>query len=322
MKNENLDFAVAIFTHFIAGLLVATGHFFVHDLPVWVQVLLLVVLASLIAYLYKIVRKLPVHQEITHLKNELEKMGRYYLLTKEMLELIGQFIKERHKTNLELTEALRKENADENMTAEKAIALLINTDNERREKVSNMFAGLSNMLEKDPFKRPTEVDDANKDEMKVSFYAVGQDPGNPSEEILYPTARYYPNEGEPITKKFNKGQGAAGKAWVEKSIVICENGGEDSNFTEMRPGQKVEYASMICVPAKADLPFFGTNEVYGVLTVDSAIRRGYFQEENRKFWADLLHPLCNTIIYARQYDLIKAVSETIRTVSREDQGVA
>jgi hypothetical protein len=180
------------------------------------------------------------------IQKELEKQGRYNHLRKTMLDLLGDFIKERYRANYSLTVELKRLIDLNDVTVESIKTALKQADNIRREKVKQSLGRVSQILKEDSFKKPKDADGENKDKMGVSFYLVTRESG---EEVLQKTYRYFPNEGEPKTTMFKMGEGAAGKCWFERVPVVCENGGDDPTFKEMRPGQKLEYASMICVPA-------------------------------------------------------------------------
>jgi hypothetical protein len=224
-----------------------------------------------------------------------------------MLEVVAEFIKERYQINYELISKLNQLDDTGAVSAQTVKATLDEADKSRVEKVKEALKSLSSALREDIFKKPYTAEDINRDEMKVSFYAVESDPDVPGQKALIPKARYYPNEGAPRTKKFLEDEGVAGEAWSKKIVIICENGGEDPRFKEKRPGQRGEYASMICVPSIMDVPRYITSDVYGILTLDSPVRQGYFQGGSEKFWADVLQPICNILIYARESSRLIAV---------------
>jgi hypothetical protein len=217
-----------------------------------------------------------------------------------MLEVVAEFIKERYQINYELILKLNQLDTAGEVSAQTVKEALDEADRSRVEKVKEALKSLSSALREDVFKKPPKAEDINRDEMKVSFYAVENDPDVPGQKALIPKARYYPNEGAPRTKKFLEDDGVAGEAWSKRIVIICENGGEDPRFKEKRTGQRSEYASMICVPSIMDVPGYRMSDVYGIVTLDSPVRRGYFQEGSEKFWADLLQPICNILIYARE----------------------
>lgn len=311
MKHNYLPDVLTFLTHSVTALVVTLGHKVIEDLPIVVQLILFIVYLSAIVFLYKRLRATLAKEE----QRETSKLQRYSFLRKKTLQVVGEFIKERYWVNYNLTTKINELVDSGRMSVSSLKSLLDEADKVRVEKVKETLRGVSSCLEEDDFKRPLDADGDNKDEMKVSFYAVEPDPENPNEEVLIPKARAYPNESTPKTPRFRKGEGVSGKAWMEKIVIICENGGEDPQFTEMRPGQKEEYASMICVPAIMDVPAYHVNEVYGIVTLDSPIRKGYFQKGLEKFWADLVQPICNILIYARESStLITSLKRALESI--------
>lgn len=325
-----LNDILAFVSHLSIALLVALGHQLVHDIPAWVQVVLLVLLVILIVILYRKIkntiaksREESIREELTRekeeirqsltrekeeIRGELEKQDRYNLLRRTMLDVLGDFVKERYRANFSLTTELRRLMETDNINVESVKTALSQADDIRREKVKQALGKVSQLLREDNFKKPNDADGENKDKMGVSFYAVTENEG---EMVLEKRYRYFPNEGEPKTKTFKIGEGAAGQCWMERVPIVCENGGDDPTFKEMRAGQRSEYASMICIPAIADFPKEKVSELFGVLTIHSTERKGYFEKRLEQFWFDLFQPVCDALIYSgKSSELIDAIGNS------------
>jgi hypothetical protein len=323
MKQEHIPDLLLLFSHSITALLVSIFHHVIDPYPKWIKLSLLFLYLILIFAVYRFSKKLlkaraesDVQRELAEQQRELANQQRYNHLRARMLEVVAEFIKERYQINYELISKLNQLDTTGEVSAQTVKAVLDDADRSRVEKIKEALKSLSSALREDVFKKPPKAEDINRDEMKVSFYAVENDPDVPARKALIPKARYYPNEGAPRTSKFSENDGVAGEAWGKRIVIVCENGGEDPRFMEKRPGQKEEYASMICVPSIMDVPGYKISEVYGILTLDSPIRRGYFQEGSEKFWADLLQPICNILIYARESSrLIATLNHIIDNLS-------
>ncbi|MBL8124185.1 MAG: GAF domain-containing protein [Blastocatellia bacterium] len=317
MKLDNL---LSVASHLLIALLVAFGHEAVKPAPGWVQVLLLVLLSIIIVALLRAISNRVsksamdiLRGELTaendKLKAELEKQDRYNHLRRTMPDVVADFIRERYRANYSLTVELRRLIESKNVNIDSIRTALNQADNIRREKVKQALGRVSQILKEDIFKKPKDADGENNDKMGVSFYAVTSQENGP--DILEKRYRAFPNEGEPKTPKFDLNEGAAGKCWAKREPIVCENGGEDLQFEEMRTGQKKDYASMICVPAVADFPKEKISEVYGVLTVHATERRGYFQQSLVQFWFDIFQPVCDALIYSgKSSELIDAIGDS------------
>lgn len=259
-------------------------------------------------------RRVARERELAAKEEEIASQRRYRLLESEMLRIVGEFVKDRYKANHDLATQLQQAASNERLTSDRVIEIVNDWDKGRRDHIKSALAQVSSFLVSDDFKKPRTADEEVNDHFKVSFYRVSVEPNG--EEVLVPQWRYYPNEGEPRTKKFMKSDGAAGKAWQTKRIVVCENGGRDPHFKDMWDGggQKEKYASMICVPAIEDIPAEKMSDVYGILTIDTPIRDGYFRAKQDQFWADLLQPLCNVLIYCRELERTK---ESVTLIARK-----
>jgi hypothetical protein len=312
MKQEYIPDVLLLFSHSMTALLASMFHHLIDSYPVWIKVALLLLYVLLVVAAFKLSKKWLKDRTESNLRHELADQQRFNHLRTRMLEVVAEFIKERYQISYELISKLKQLHTDDAVTAKAVKERLDEADKSRVEKVKEALKSLSSALREDLFRKPTTAQDINRDDMKVSFYAVEEDTDAPGQKALIPKARYYPNEGAPKTKKFLFEDGVAGKAWSKRIVIICENGGEDKKFEEKRPGQKEEYASMICVPSIIDVPKEKWSDVYGVLTLDSPVRRGYFQDGSEKFWADLLQPICNILIYARESSaFIATLNETV-----------
>ena len=324
MKQEYIPDAMLLLSHSMTALVASMFHHLIDPYPKWIKVALLLLYLSFVYVLYRISQKVlkgrldqGLRGEVDALQNELAAQTRYNLLRSRMLEAVAEFIKERYQISYDLNKKLQKLREVGSVNVKTVTDALKEADKSRVELVKETLKSLSSALREDIFKRPQNADDANRDHMKVSFYAVEQDPDappdKPDQKALVPKARAYPNEGSPKTRKFQYGEGVAGEVWKEGRVIICEHGGKEQRFREMRPGQKSEYASMICVPTILDVPGYKLTEFYGVLTVDSPIREGYFVDGTDEFWADLLQPICNILIYARDSSrLIVTLNEIVQ----------
>lgn len=310
-----IDFGLA----FSAALAIGIGHKFAEELPLYWQIILLAMFVLLLFGVYKKLhdrKTLSIEQAIRQemqniidqLTQEMKKLKRYNHLRKTMLRVVAEFIKERYRTNFTLTLELEKLITSNNVNAETVKSVLFSADNVRREKTKEALHSVVDILKADTFKKPHDADADNKDKMGVSFYLRVMREGT---EILEKAYRYFPNEVEPKTKSFMKGEGAAGKCWRDNTPIICEDGGKDSLFKEMRDGQKQEYASMICIPANADFIKEKMTEFFGVLTIHSTEREGYFERGKEQFWFDLLQPICDVVIYSsKSSNLIETIGQS------------
>jgi hypothetical protein len=231
-----------------------------------------------------------------------------------MLDITTEFLKQRCRTYYSLSDKIRSAAANGRIDVETVCNALTSADGERREHIEVALRHLSTSLVEDSFLVPSNPDEAIKDIFKVSVYVVEHDEQQGKDRLL-PKWRFYPNEGEPRTRGFNLAEGASGTAWQTKRIVVCENRGAEEIFKDMWDGggQKPHYASMICVPVLEQKRPDRPSEVYGVVTVDSPVRRGYFAKSLEQFWADLVDPVCRILIYCRSAEvLMKEIKEAMR----------
>jgi len=326
MTRDVIPELMLLFTHSLTALLASLFHDYIQPLPTTVKVLLLILYAVVIFLLYRAFKKVinlsadaGLRRELAEQQQELAKQQRYNHLRARMLEVVAEFVKERYEINYDLTFKLNKLDEEGNLKAKAVKEALDHADRTRVEKVKEALKSLSSALREDVFKKPATADAVNTDLMKVSFYAVEDDPDEPGQKALVPKARHYPNEGAPKTRKFKMSEGVAGLVWQDRTVIICENGGEDNRFKDMRSAQRAEYASMICLPTILDITAYKYSDLYGVLTLDSRIRRGYFEQGKEEFWADLLQPISNILIYARDSSrLIAALNKTVDRLACAD----
>jgi hypothetical protein len=335
---------VSLFSHLAVAVVATIGHKVVENVPLWAQITVLVLSVTLLVLLLNRIKerlqksdiekvrdeltteketlRSQLSEELSKTKEELDKQDRYNHLRRAMLDVIGEFVRERYRANYSLTSHLSRLIEASTITVENVKAALTQADEVRREKVKLALGRASQILKEDIFKKPKDADGENKDKMGVSFYAVVQ--SGDGKDVLEKRYRAFPNEGEPKTQNFSINEGAAGKCWAERVPVICENGGDDPEFKEMRTGQKAEYASMACFPAIADFPKEKVSEVFGVLTIHSTERKGYFEKRLDQFWFDIFQPLCDALVYsAKSSELIETIGNSFELGinSREDTAI-
>lgn len=247
-----------------------------------------------------------------NVRDQIEEWRRLDLMHSRMLEVSTQFLKARYQVIHGLVSKLEGLRESRSLSQETFDAALEEFDSQRREQYKDALSELKAFLREDNYLKPTSPNAAAQDEFKVTFYAVerlGTDfqPNAAGTEYLVPKGRAIPNEGVPRTQRFQRGEGASGIAWETKRTVVCPHGGKDRLFKDMWDGggQKERYKSMICVPAIEDIPAERMNDVYGVLTVDTSVREGYFAQELEQFWGALHQPLCNLLIYCRESERLK-----------------
>jgi hypothetical protein len=323
-RSRKVDLFVLV-SHLSIGLLAAFSERFLHYVPwLWVRLLILSVLVLAAWLLFLRFRKAQHEAEeadgtawqaqLDAMDQERQQWRRLCELNSHIMKIIDQFLKSRYRLNHSLATRLSDDLRAGNINVKTFKKALSEFDSERRAQVKDALGQISNDLRKDTFLRPGEASKAVKDFFKVSFYSVGPDPAG-HDPCLVKKWRFFPNESEPKTEKFHYGEGAAGQAWEKKRIVVCERGGQDGRFKEMWGGQQSDYASMICVPAIADLPAHKVNDVHGVLTVHTSVRQGYFEETLEQFWADLFDPLCNALVYLDKSEyLIRTLVETVEAL--------
>jgi hypothetical protein len=243
---------------------------------------------------------------------QLNEWKRFELLQQRMLAIVSQFLKERYQVIHQLVSKLNGLRESGDLTERSLENALEEFDKERRTQIKRGLEQLSSFLTEDEHFRPDSPSRATSDHFKVTFYAVQHqnEDGTPNPqgtEFLVPKARAIPNEGEPRTRRFRKGEGASGTAWETKKIVVCEHGGKEPVFKDMWDGggQKAAYKSMICVPVIEDIASEALSDVYGILTVDTPVREGYFSSDLELFWATLHQPICNLLIYCRESERLK-----------------
>ena len=291
-------------THMAVGTFAAIAFDSAHELPAFAKVVFVLAYFTLAAVLYWWLKRTRLIGEKEVYETEIAKFRRYRLLQAEMLQVVGSFIKERYKVDSKLATKLNSLAVVPEINPMAAIEIMKEWDDQRREQIKSALGQICSSLVIDDFLKPKQADREVVDQFKVSFYEVTKDPLT-NVEYLAPKWRYYPAEGAPTTRRFGRDEGAAGKAWSSKEIVVCEEGGNDPQFKGMYEGQKAKYASMICVPAIEDIPEEKMSEVYGVLTIDTPTRGRYFQESQKQFWASLMQPICSLLIYCRETERIK-----------------
>lgn len=312
---SSVDLFVLI-SHLGIGSMAAFGVEFLKFLPLYLRVCIGMFYLAAAWLIYTKVRQKQKRAEI----HEIENWRRYQILGSHMLGIIGGFVKDRYKVNHDLATRIENQCDTQTLTGESFQNLLNEFDKERRVHIKSALTKLSSFLPEDQYKEPIEADKVVQDCFKVSFYAVEKDPTD-KELYLVPKYRYYPNEGEPRTKRFKMGEGASGLAWQDKTVIVCERGGEDERFRDMWPGggQKAHYASMICIPAIKDMPGEKISDVYGVLTIDTPIRREYFDKRMLQFWGELLNPITDLLIYCNELERVtKDVNRATEILARRD----
>jgi hypothetical protein len=242
--------------------------------------------------------------EITKYEAEIDKWRRFERLQQGMLAIASNFLKERYQVIHHLVSRLENLDSTGSLSKQSFGDALEEFDKQRREHVKTTLQQVKALYEGDSHLKPSTAEEATADLFKVTFYEVEMDPsGTP---FLVKKSRAIPNEGEPKTPRFGLNEGASGRAWAEKKTVVCELGGKDKDlFKPMWTGQDTLYKSMICVPAIEDIPAEKLSDVFGVLTVDSRMREGYFDSRLEQFWAAIHQPICNTLIYCRETERLK-----------------
>lgn len=301
VRGEDIFFGMS---HIAVGLMAAFAVETIAELPAIARAMFVLAYVVIAFWIYWWLKRTQRTSEREATEARIAAVGRYRQLQADMLEIVGTFVKERYKTDHKLADKLIALSAEPEVDPAAALGIMEEWDEQRREQIKSALGQLCSSLVSDAYLKPTDPDKVVLDQFKVSFYAVTVDPETGA-QYLAPEWRYYPAEGAPKTKGFGPNEGAAGKAWSSKEIVVCEYGGEDPQFKNMREGQKADYASMICVPAIEDIPSERMSEVYGVLTVDTPIRAGYFRQSHRQFWALQLQPLCSLLIYCRETKRVK-----------------
>jgi hypothetical protein len=266
----------------------------IHSLPKGFRLLIAGAYFSMAIAVYRWIKR----RHDARKDNQVERWSRYEHLRSRMLDIVSEFLKQRYRTYSALAFRIGDHSS---LDGESFCNALDSADAERREHIITALRQLSGCFVEDAFLKPDEPDGAIKDAFKVSVYVVEHDPAKQRERLL-PKWRFYPNEGEPTTRGFDCGEGASGKAWQTKRVVVCEKGGDDPDFKDMWDGggQKAHYASMICVPVMEQRGADRPSEVYGVITIDTPTRRGYFAKSLEQFWGSLCDPICRILIYCKE----------------------
>ena len=300
-----------LISHLLIGGIAAFGEGLVSRLAFWPRLFILLAYLAGAFFLYRLLKRKELAQE----HREISNWNRFDHLVTGVSDAVGEFLKQRYTVDSRVAAQINQALSERTLTPESLSKIVKEADALRRAEVTQCLAEVVYTFKADEYLKPSRSTQSVQDTFKVSFYDVRNVDGV---EALYPKWRCYPNEGEPRTPRFLKNQGAAGRAWAEKRTFICEQGGEDPDFEDMHGGKQAElYASMICVPAVVNIPQDRVNEVYGVLTIDSNTRRGYFQKSLRDFWPRLVQPLCNLLIYCYCSQRAKqAVADAVTYLSK------
>jgi hypothetical protein len=310
-------------SHLALALVASLAFEAVADLPLWVRAVMVAVylIGAYAVYIrVKLRAKTKVQTDIDvwkqHLQGEIEKWKRIELLQRRMLGISAEFLKERYQVIHGLVSDLERLKVSPELSTKAIAQAFEDFDKERRSQIKRALELLSSFWTEDVYLRPDAPEEATTDFFKVTFYAVETaEVDGVLGPYLVPKARAIPNEGEPRTQHFKKGEGASGRAWATKKVVVCELGGKDPLFEDKWPGggQKAGYKSMICIPAIEDIPSERMSEVYGVLSIDTPVREGYFQANLEQFWGALNQPICNLLIYCRESERFKtALVEVVK----------
>jgi hypothetical protein len=309
--------AFVMLSHLAIALVAAFAFETVAHLPLPLRIVMISAYMILAGFVYLRVKSSATKRMATDaaeteslLREELGEWKRFELLQRHTLSIVAEFLKDRYQVIHGLVSELERLRGTSEFSAHTLTNALEEFDKERRVHIKRALAQLSSFWTEDDYLKPTTPALATKDFFKATFYAVEKldNNGEPSEtgtEYLVKKHRAIPNEGEPRTLRFRIGEGASGKAWETKRIVVCERGGEDKAFKQMWDEQQRAYKSMICIPAIEDIPSERMSDVYGVLSVDTPVREGYFSAELEQFWATLHQPVCNLLIYCRESERLK-----------------
>ena len=283
--------------HFLGGGVLASSHFIIK------------IINAEILYFLAIVWVLSViFVAVYHNKNQRLKIlesrhmnHNFYNLTANTLNLITNILHDRVILNYDFNTKLQNL-LEEGLENQKLIDLINDQNKEKREQVNRIFARICEIYHADDFIRPEDLELQSNDKFKVSYYKVSEN--DKGEEVLIPVYRCYPQEGWPETPEIPKGSkgGGSGLAWEKKKIITFEFGGEDPRFVNLRDDQTKEYASMFCYPVKEDIPKYKRDDVVGIITIDSRIRRGFFAEKHNDFWSDLTDPISKYLALINQMD--------------------
>jgi hypothetical protein len=65
--------------------------------------------------------------------------------------------------------------------------------------------------------------------------------------------------------------------------------------------------------ATADFPKEKLSSVFGVLTIHSTERSGYFEKRIEQFWFDLFQPVCDALVYSyKSSELIEMLDNSFK----------
>jgi hypothetical protein len=319
--SHGLDLFVAV-SHLAIGVLATFAFGAIEHLATVPKVTIALIYAAAAVSVYRWLHRrarIETQSDVDAVGAELEKWKRYFLLQSGVSRIAGEFLKERYQLNHHVVGDIESLLARGRTAVSEYVAVIGEADKERRAQIKSALGQLSSTFVDDFCEKPKSADQAIADHFKLSYYGVEKEGAT---EVLKPKWRFYPNEGEPRTKQFRMGEGASGRAWEQKRIIVCEDGGQDPGFKDMWEGggQRSHYASMVCVPAIVDIPADRLSVVRGILTVDTPIRHGYFAKALEQFWADLLQPICNILIYLDESEkLVRTIIEVLNACNGNAQ---
>jgi len=275
--------------HFLAGLIIISFHkiqeklqLFSPELIVSIVVIYLLILILMYLFLHS---KLKSFEE----KEKMRQRSSYSLLS-GIIDSISQAIRDRlattHMSNNLLLNIIKKGDITEGQLAD----ILEQFEGEKRYQINTLFKNVCHALKRDMYGIPNDPDKFPEDVFKVSYYRKKEVGGR---ECLVPAYRAYPHEGYPKTPEipFGEAGGGAGLAWKYGKIIVISDVENDERWVDFRDHQKAEYASMICIPVIMDIPKEALREIHGVLTIDSRIRRNFFEKRMEKLWEDITYPI-------------------------------
>lgn len=297
-------FSVIVFSgHFLSGLIILSFHKvqeILKDLPFPLIIAIVIIYFLILGIIWFLNESKNLSDEekawTAAAAMEIEeriKRRQHYTLLEGTLDSLNQAVQNRiiamHEANNLLSRVITSGNAKKNEITD----IIKISEGEKREHINSLFRDFCNTFKADTFLATEDPDKISDDVFKVSFYRVDE-----SDHSLKPAYRAYPHDSIPQTCEIPYGEagGGAGLAWKYAKIIVMEDVANDQRWVDFRPGQRREYASMICLPVVKDIPKEPLRKVIGVLTVDSRIRKGFFSNNLETFWQSLSFPVCNFLI--------------------------
>lgn len=201
-----------------------------------------------------------------------------------------------------------------------------------RQITTQILGVICNIFERDPYGRGTTKYPHTF--FKAAFFEPEGSAGN---EMLrrtnwkYPPTIDPPGESSLIDPKQHPRAGAV-LCWRGEEMVVIEDIPTEaekdhaiSRWEDLRPNQRKDYKSMVCVPITKGIPKTPSRHVVGVLVVDTN-RERYFREELEygAFLSAILSPFRTLIALVREFEKNQALmAKLIESLSvREPKGGA